>query len=270
MFRGKISAAMDLLSCKGSSSVLHAEDPVCKNNHSALTVLDVLRLKHPSAQPDSDDTLLWPDQEPPTVHQVIFDLINASVICSAALATKGTSNPSGMDTHCWRRLCTSFHATSQDFCHFLALFPRRIFTTVIDPKGLSSYLACRLIALDKYLGIRPIGICETVRRIVVKSILYITKADIQNAAGTRQLCAGQIYGIDAAVHSVWYVFQSSVTEAILLVDASNAFNSLNREVELQNIQHICSSLATAIINVYREPTELFVYGIMLLSQEGTT
>ena len=99
----------------------------------------------------------------------------------------------------------------------------------VDPKGLTSYLACRLIALDKCPGVRPIGICETVRRIVAKAILYVTKADVQEAAGTRQLCGGQIAGIEAAVHSVTEAFHSDDTEAILLVDASNAFNSLNRE-----------------------------------------
>ncbi len=51
------------------------------------------------------------------------------------------------------------------------------------------------------------------------------------------------------------------------VDASNAFNSLNRMTALLNIQRLCP---TILINTYRPPTELFMDGGIILSQEGTT
>ena len=35
------------------------------------------------------------------------------------------------------------------------------------------------------------------------------------------------------------VFEDDDTEAILLVDAENAFNNLNRKVALQNIKQLC-------------------------------
>ena len=57
---------------------------------------------------------------------------------------------------------------------------------------------------------------------------------------------------------------------LLLVDASNAFNSLNRQTALHNIQRLCSSLATALINNYRAPSELYIDGDVLLSCERTT
>ena len=59
---------------------------------------------------------------------------------------------------------------------------------------------------------------------------------IQEAAGSLQLSAGQISGIEAAVHAVDSLFQQEETEAILLVDASIAFNSLNRLSALHNIR----------------------------------
>ena len=55
-----------------------------------------------------------------------------------------------------------------------------------------------------------------------------------------------------------------------MVDASNAFNSLNRQTALQNTRRLCPSLATMLINTYREPTDLFVDGDVLSSKEGTT
>ena len=171
--------------------------------------------------------------------------------------------------HCWRRLCTSFKSASDDLCHSLALLARRLCVSFVDPKGLSSLLACCLIALDKCPGVRPIGICETARQIISKAVLSVARADLQAAAGSLQLCAGQIAGSEAAIRAMKEAFLNDETEAVL-VDASNAFNSLNREAALHNIQHLCPILSTILINIYRETTELFVDGIMLLSEEGTT
>ena len=72
------------------------------------------------------------------------------------------------------------------------------------------------------------------------------------------------------MHAVRSFFHSEETEALLLIDASNAFNSLNRETTLHNIQRLCPSLVTALINTYRAPSELYVDGDVLFSQEGTT
>ena len=100
--------------------------------------------------------------------------------------------------------------------------------------------------------------------------MTVTRLDIQEAAGSLQLCAGQISGIEAAVHTVDSLFQQDETEAVLLVDAKNAFNSLNRLSALHNIRRLCPSLATVLINTYRTPTQLFVDGDVLYSCEGTT
>ena len=72
-------------------------------------------------------------------------------------------------------------------------------------------------------GVRPIGVCEVPRRILSKAILFVLKGDIQEAAGSNQLCGGQVAGIEAAVHSVRQLFDDENSEARLLVDASNAF-----------------------------------------------
>ncbi len=56
------------------------------------------------------------------------------------------------------------------------------------------------------------------------------------------------------------VYDSQQTEAVILVDASNAFNSLNREAALRNIQRLCPSLSKIIINTYREESQLYIDG----------
>ena len=131
-------------------------------------------------------------------------------------------------------------------------------------------MACPLIALDKSPGVRPIGICETARRIITKTILIVIRSDILDAAGSIQLCAGQTAGTEAAVHVMNQAFQANEAYAVLLVDARNAFNSLNRQASLLNITHLCPPLAIAIINTYRQAADIYVDGTTFHSQEGTT
>ena len=96
------------------------------------------------------------------------------------------------------------------------------------------------------------------------------RSDIQKAAGTQQLCAGQPAGVEAAVHGVRAVFHRDNCETTLLVDTSNAFNSLNHTVVLHNTRCVCPALATILINTYRSPSALYVMGDTLVSEEGTT
>ena len=130
-------------------------------------------------------------------------------------------------------------------------------------------MACRPIPLDKNPAVRPIGICEAVRRIIGKAVMTV-KGEVFEAAGPLQLCAGQEAGAEAAVHAMKAVFKDAATGTILFVDASNAFNNLNRKVVFLNTRFICPAIATILINCYRHHTVLFIGGSVLLSQEGTT
>ena len=84
----------------------------------------------------------------------------------------------------------------------IASVARRLSTTLVDPRGLSAVVACRLIALEKCPGVRPICIGETVRRIIGKAIATTITEDIQEAAGPLQVCAGHVSGCEAAVHAM--------------------------------------------------------------------
>ena len=87
------------------------------------------------------------------------------------------------------------------------------------------------------------------------------------ATGCLQLCAGQRAGCEAAVHAMREIFTD---QGVLLVDASNAFNSLNRRAALLNMFQLCPPLATILTNTYRSASHLFINGTSLLSREGTT
>ena len=75
-----------------------------------------------------------------------------------------------------------------------------------SPSSLESFVACRLILLDKKPGLRPIGVREVLRRIAAKAVMMLFKNDITHAAGALQLSAGQDAGVEAVVHSMHDIF----------------------------------------------------------------
>ena len=67
------------------------------------------------------------------------------------------------------------------------------------------------------------------------------------------------------------IFESNEREAILIVDAENAFNSINRKALLHNIEYLCPAIATFLYNCHAISTRLFIIGGKeLRSREGTT
>ena len=92
-----------------------------------------------------------------------------------------------------------------------------------------------------------------------------------NASGAMQVCAGQKSGREAAIQAMCNNFGADETDTALLVDASNASNSLNRGAALNNIRVLCPLIATYVINICRASARLFeVGGGELQSAKGTT
>ena len=87
-------------------------------------------------------------------------------------------------------------------CAALELPPVTFCTLFVRPESVAARNACRLIAINKCLGVHPIGICEVVHRILGKAVLSILKSDIQSVTGSLQLCTGQIAGIEAVIHAM--------------------------------------------------------------------
>ena len=238
-------------------------DDLVEERDTPKSVRDILREKHPDSEPAHQDAILASaNVNCPDVHPVIFESIDALAIKQAALRVTGAAGPSGADAQAWKRFVTAFGAASDDLCSAATLH--------VDPEGLAAYTACRLIALNKNPGVRPIGVGEAARRIIGKAIMKVIKSDILKVTGSLQLCAGQEAGADAAVHAVRTLFQDESTDAAILVDASNAFNRLNRQVALRNFPTTCPALATVVTNLYREDSNLFIDGETLLSREGVT
>ena len=68
-----------------------------------------------------------------------------------------------------------------------------------------------------------------------------------------------------------FKFDLDSTHGFIQIDASNAFNSINRQILLHNVKILCPEIATYISNCYIKPARLFITGGgELSSKEGTT
>ena len=191
IIQGKVQNALRFISRNTSCGVLKLDDlipePLSNGETELRSTRDILLDKHPSGKAPAACSLLIDDPEP--INPIMFDSLDADAIHQAALHTNGAAGPSGLDAHAWRRLCSSFKSASHNLCSALASVARRITTTYVNPNGLSAFVACRLIPLDKCPGVRPIGVGEVPRRIIGKAILRVVGSDVEEAAGPRQVCA---------------------------------------------------------------------------------
>ena len=249
MSHGKVNKALRLLSSNSSVGVLSLDDVISDSSHTNLprTIREILVEKHPPGKPASTNILL--QGSPMPMNSILFENLNAKAIRKVALKTNGAAGLSRLDAHSWRRLCSSFKS-SNDLCTALACVGKRLCTTHVNPDHLSAFVACRLIPLDKCPGVRPIGIGEVHRRIITKAILVLLKQDI---AGPLQVCASQESGCETAIYAMRQIFADEETEGALLVDATNAFNSINRQAALHNISIMCPPLAQILFNTYQAP-----------------
>ena len=260
MEEGKVNNAMRLLQKSNNRGIL----PLTEET------FEVLLEKHPPASKADEEVLL--KDEINDIHPVIYECIDSEYVKEAAKRTKGAAGPSGLDADGWRRILLSanFGNTSEDLRKAIAQMTRRLCTDK-NAQNISAFLASRLIPLDKNPGVRPIGVGEVLRRIIGKIVMKVVKKDVITSTGSLQLCAGQDAGCEAAIHSSYDLFHQDETEAVLMVDASNAFNSINREAFLHNIKVICPAISTYVFNCYSSPSDLFIHGgRSIKSLEGTT
>ena len=129
-------------------------------------------------------------------------------------------------------MVTGYKDSSSPLCNEVAVLSRQLATECVDPVGLEALLANRGIAIDKCPGLRPVGVGEMVRRIIGKAVMSVTGEKVQEAVGSLQLRGGQPAGVESAIHAMRGFLDDDASDGILLIDADNAFNRVNRAVAL--------------------------------------
>ena len=191
----------------------------------------------------------------------------------AAQKTKGGSGPSGLDADGWRKPLTSrvYGDDGRDLRTAIANVTKKICTEDVHDDSLDVFLACRLVPLDKQPGLQPIGVGEVLRQITAKIVMSVVKEDVIDSSSSVQMCLGQEAGREAAIHSMRELFEDQESEAVLLVDAANTFNNINRKALIRNIEVLCPIFGRYVKNCYQVPVRMFVIGGKeILSRERTT
>ena len=265
----------------GAAAKFINNDDNIKGVHSLTEeIKEILQSKHPAGRDADPEVVIECTAESP--QPVMYEAITSDTVYRVAKNMNGSGGPTLIDSESWKDfLCSkALGNASLELCQAIAELAKKMCTEVVHPECLNEYNACRLIPLDKGQtrdltpGVRPIGVGEVLRRIVGKLLIGVIKEDIVDAVGPLQTCSGLRGGIEAAIHGMSKTFERENTEAIMLVDAENAFNKLNRKVALKNIKQLCPPFYQYLLNTYQKPAKLIIPGDgtheTILSDEGCT
>ena len=200
--------------------------------------------------------------------------ITGAHIMSVARWLRGGAGPGGSDSSAWQDWLLRYGAHSERLRDAVARLTRAVANGSMPWQVLRAVLSNRLIALDKCPGVRPIGIGECLRRVMAKAVMMVAGGDVREVCGSDQLCSGLEAGIEAAIHALCDLFDEhkGTGWGVLLVDASNAFNSLNRKAALWNARHLWPRGCRFLFNTYKGSAALILSGsaMLLYSKEGVT
>ena len=121
--------------------------------------------------------------------------------------------------------------------------------SIIDWSLLQGLLASCLISLDMCSVIRPICVGEVIRKVICKSVYLVTREDAEAVCSTAQLCAGMRCGVEGAIHTVFDMFNSN-NYGVLVMDAQNAFSSINGTALVWNVRVLWPRASRFIFNTY--------------------
>ena len=164
------------------------------------------------------------------------------------MRTHRSHGTSGRDANGWRRILTHFGQQSVEISKTIAKNAKKLATEELNPELMEPHNACRIITLNKNPGVGPIGIGAVMRKIIGRTIIKCLKNELILLISNYQLCLGQKCGIEYTIHALRDQNSKTSAAAVLLIDAENAFNSLNRKLALKNTKNTCPSLLTAIKN----------------------
>ncbi|KAL7526623.1 hypothetical protein ACHAXR_001569, partial [Thalassiosira sp. AJA248-18] len=170
---------------------------------SGRKVIDVLRDKHPP--------LLIPDLEKEdwASFEKYDECPNAiPVDCSAEIVEEvagklsGGAGPGSIDALMLKKWLLRYGKASQELREELAAWTEWLCNENPPWAAFRAMMSCRLVALDKCPGVRPLGIGEIFRRAIAKCALKVCGDDAKTTCGSTQLCAGLEAGIEGAMHAV--------------------------------------------------------------------
>ena len=266
LMKGNVRSAMRWLSERASGGVL---DPM-QEVKMFPTVLETLKSKHPQPHKSHLSSRL----QVPVVPDFEDVIISSASIEKTARSLQGSSGASGTDSEHWQTVFLRHGAHSSHLRDEVATLATKMCNQILPWSKVRALVSGRMIALDNCPDVRPIGIGGLLRSIICKKVAELTKIDLEETCSTDQLACGLKAGVEGAIHALSDVFDDNKEGGcgMLLMDASNAFNSLNREAAFWNARVLWPRCSRFLFNTYRGFASLFVAGAdeVIYSRDGTT
>ena len=216
---GHLRSACRTLTDRGGGSVMAPTDTCTK---SGRPVLEVLRSKHPPMrEPQAIGVRGGAFEEyEDGVPTTIPIRISSDTIEEVAVKLSGAAGPGGTDSETLKAWLLGFGQASGVLRGELAALTTWIANENPSWAAYRALMACRLVALDKQPGTRPVGIGEMCRRLMAKSVLATVGGRATSATGNYNLCVGLKAGIEGGVH----VIREAMKEAELAVERATYVN----------------------------------------------
>jgi len=179
MLEGNVHAAVHWLTEYSGGGVLKPSDSTTIGGTS-MTVLDALGLKHP-------DPCVLPNYAPPSMDNLPFledSEITRSHILSVVHQLQGGAGPGGCDTSFWHDVLHHYVSSSAHLRDSVAALFCHLCNSIVPWDDVRALMASHLITLNKYPGIRSIGIGETLCRVIGKTVCLATHLDAALICGS--------------------------------------------------------------------------------------
>ena len=160
---------MRIVTNRGSGGILRPDDVCTKTGK---PVIEVLQGKHPDARtPDLGDPKNTAFEAYPSLPEVIPLDVTEDDAKNLASRLHGGSGVGGVDAIDFQNWLLHHGKASEMFREEMAAWAEWLANESPPWAAYRALMACRLVALDKCPGVRPVGIGEIMRRFLAKLVL---------------------------------------------------------------------------------------------------
>ena len=272
MLKGEIRRAHRYLAERCKFAV-HQPHDIVDNGQTASAIM---QSKHPLP------TAITAAQLPPMPHSApaFVDVqITADVAAQVATRLSGACGLGGTDGPTLKNWLLRHGPASAQLCTSLARHTQWRANNLVPWASTRALVSNRGLAIDKFPGVRPIGIGHIERRFEAKCLIRVAGLEATEAAGVDQLSAGLPAGIEGAIHAAhqaWIDQANAPDFGFLCLDARNAFNEVDRTSMLWTVRHLWPSGARFTFNHYKHWSTVILHDsfaantISLYSATGVT